>query len=84
MKWWRRVKPDVIIHTAAMTQVDLCESEPDKAFRVNVLGSANVAASAARWGARIIAISTDYVFDGCSIGPITNLMFPRLERLWRK
>ncbi len=57
-------KPDVIIHTAAMTQVDLCESEPDKAFRVNVLGSANVARSAARWGARIIAISTDYVFDG--------------------
>jgi dTDP-4-dehydrorhamnose reductase len=57
-------KPDVVIHAAAMTQVDACESDPDAAFRVNALGSARVARAAARQGARLIAISTDYVFDG--------------------
>jgi len=57
-------KPDVIIHAAAMTQVDACETDSDTAFRVNALGSANVARTAARHGARVIALSTDYVFDG--------------------
>lgn len=57
-------KPDVVIHAAAMTRVDACESDADAAFRVNALGSACVARAAARHGARVIAISTDYVFDG--------------------
>jgi dTDP-4-dehydrorhamnose reductase len=57
-------RPDVVIHAAAMTQVDACETEQDKAFRVNALGSANVARAAGRHGARVIALSTDYVFDG--------------------
>jgi dTDP-4-dehydrorhamnose reductase len=57
-------RPEVIIHAAAMTQVDNCELDSDKAFRVNALGSANVARAASRHGARIIAVSTDYVFDG--------------------
>lgn len=57
-------KPDVVIHCAAMTQVDVCESQPDAAYRVNALGSANVARAAAKHGARLIAISTDYVFNG--------------------
>jgi dTDP-4-dehydrorhamnose reductase len=57
-------RPEVIIHCAAMTQVDACETEPDKAYRINALGSANVACAAARHGARMIAVSTDYVFDG--------------------
>ena len=57
-------KPDVIIHCAAMTQVDACEADPDAAYRMNALGSAQVARAAARHGARLIAISTDYVFDG--------------------
>ena len=57
-------KPEVIIHCAAMTQVDACEADSDKAFRVNALGSASVARAANRWGARLIAVSTDYVFDG--------------------
>ena len=57
-------KPDVIIHCAAMTQVDACEADPDAAYRMNALGSAQIALAAARHGARLIAISTDYVFDG--------------------
>ncbi len=62
-------KPDVIIHCAAMTQVDACEADADKAFRINALGSAFVAAAAARCQARVIAISTDYVFDGLAPQP---------------
>ena len=57
-------KPDVIIHCAAMTQVDACETDADTAYRVNALGSARVACAAARHHARLIAVSTDYVFDG--------------------
>jgi dTDP-4-dehydrorhamnose reductase len=62
-------KPDVVIHCAAMTQVDACEAEVDKAYRINALGSAQVARAAARQGARLIALSTDYVFDGSAERP---------------
>lgn len=64
-----REKPDAVIHCAAMTAVDDCENNRDLAFRVNALGSANVAAACNRHGARMIAISTDYVFDGASPRP---------------
>jgi dTDP-4-dehydrorhamnose reductase len=57
-------RPQAIIHCAAMTAVDGCETQSDLAWRVNALGSANVAIAAHRIGARLIALSTDYVFDG--------------------
>ncbi|MEI8079109.1 MAG: dTDP-4-dehydrorhamnose reductase [bacterium] len=56
--------PDAVIHGAAMTAVDACEKEPDNAFAVNAAGAANVAAACFRHQARLIAISTDYVFRG--------------------
>lgn len=58
---WR---PDVIFHTAAMTNVDGCEQDPQTAYRVNALGTQNVALLAQRCGAVLCYISTDYVFDG--------------------
>ena len=58
------IQPDVIIHCAAMTKVDDCETNRDLAFRLNEEGSRNVAVAAAACGARLIAISTDYVFSG--------------------
>ena len=69
-------RPDVVIHCAAMTQVDACETDSDKAFRVNALGSAYVARAAARCGARVIAISTDYVFDGALGRPYHEFDLP--------
>lgn len=60
----REAKPDLVIHSAAMTAVDKCESEVETAFAVNALGSAHVAAATYRAGAKLIALSTDYVFDG--------------------
>lgn len=57
-------RPDVVVHCAAATKVDDCETNADFAYRLNARGSANVAAVCNRSGIRLIAISTDYVFDG--------------------
>lgn len=54
--------PDAVIHCAAMTKVDDCETNKDLAFRINEEGSRNVALACAASGARLIAVSTDYVF----------------------
>ncbi|MBQ7206949.1 MAG: dTDP-4-dehydrorhamnose reductase [Lentisphaeria bacterium] len=59
-----RSRPDAVIHCAAMTAVDKCETERELAYRLNAFGTANVASACRRNGARLIAISTDYVFDG--------------------
>jgi dTDP-4-dehydrorhamnose reductase len=61
--------PDLVIHTAAFTDVDGCETEPDKAFKVNAFGTRNVAVGAEKAGAKLVYISTDYVFDGKSDEP---------------
>jgi dTDP-4-dehydrorhamnose reductase len=58
------VRPEMVIHTAAYTDVDGCEREPDKAYRLNAGGTWNVAAACRKVGARMIYISTDFVFDG--------------------
>ena len=64
-----RHKPDAVIHCAAMTAVDKCETETESAYKLNSFGTANVAAACHRHGIRLIAISTDYVFDGDSDRP---------------
>jgi dTDP-4-dehydrorhamnose reductase len=61
--------PHIVIHAAAMTDVDGCELDSDAAFRVNALGTQNVALACQRCGAAIIYISTDYVFDGAKGEP---------------
>lgn len=58
------LKPDVIIHSAAYTAVDLAETEEAKAYRVNADGTKNLAVAAESIGAKFCYISTDYVFDG--------------------
>lgn len=57
-------RPDTIIHAAAYTQVDLAESQIDEAYRINSYGSRNVAIAARQAGAKLVYVSTDYVFDG--------------------
>jgi dTDP-4-dehydrorhamnose reductase len=57
-------RPDWIVHTAAMTDVDACERAPEQARAVNALGSENLARAAAAHGCRMLLVSTDYVFDG--------------------
>ncbi len=62
-------EPDVVINAAAATDVDGCESNPEAAYRVNALGARNVALGAARAGADLVQISTDFVFDGAKGEP---------------
>jgi dTDP-4-dehydrorhamnose reductase len=63
------LQPEVIIHAAAMTDVDGCERDPAAAERINVLGTRHVAAAAAAAGAYLIYISTNFVFDGTKDSP---------------
>jgi dTDP-4-dehydrorhamnose reductase len=60
----RSARPDVVVNAAAYTAVDLAEDEPDRAFRINAAAAGEVAAAARRAGARVVQVSTDYVFDG--------------------
>ena len=64
-----RQKPDWIVLAAAYTDVDGCESHQDLAFEVNCRGAANVARASADAGARLLFLSTDYVFDGSNTRP---------------
>jgi dTDP-4-dehydrorhamnose reductase len=60
----RKTKPDVLIHTAAETNVDRCETQKHLAWKINVEGTRNVAEAYSKIGSRMVYISTDYVFDG--------------------
>ncbi len=62
-------KPEVVIHTAAFTDVDGCELDPEKANSVNVEGTRHIMEAAKRVGAFLIHISTDYVFSGSKRAP---------------
>jgi dTDP-4-dehydrorhamnose reductase len=62
-------RPEAIIHGAAFTAVDLCETEMETAFRVNSLATRFIADGARRVGAHLVYVSTDYVFDGTKVGP---------------
>jgi dTDP-4-dehydrorhamnose reductase len=65
----RREQPEWVINSAAMTHVDRCETEPLAAFEVNAVGAYHVARAAAETGARVLHVSTDYVFDGKKASP---------------
>ena len=67
------IEPELIINTAAMHHVDQCELDPEKAFRVNGIGSQNLARFAVDGGSILMHVSTDYVFSG-----------ERGLRIWKK
>jgi len=65
-----KIRPDVVIHTAAMTQVDDCELEPNKAYAENVLATHCLIRACKRIKPFFVFISTDYVYEGNSKGAI--------------
>jgi dTDP-4-dehydrorhamnose reductase len=60
----RDFRPEAVLHAGAMTNVDACEREPESAWRVNAAGTEEVARACRAIGARLVGVSTDYVFDG--------------------
>lgn len=62
-------RPEVVIHCAALTDTARCEREPEAAFAVNAHGTGAVAAACAQAGARMVAVSTNEVFDGSATTP---------------
>jgi len=68
-------EPDIIVNTAAITDVDRCETEKEAAWRVNVTSVENLVQAAKLVGARLVHVSSDYVFDGKS-GPYGELDRP--------
>lgn len=72
MSFARDVKPYAIINCAAHTGVDACETEADKAYRINAIGARNLSIAATETDAKLIHISTDYVFDGKGTRPYTE------------
>jgi len=75
-------RPDTVVHTAAWTAVDACESDPDRAFAVNALGTRHVAEAARRVGAHVVYLSTDYVFDGTKATPYLEWDAPNPQSVY--
>lgn len=59
-----QLSPDLVVHTAAVTNVDRCETDPELAFYINVTLTENLAKACAMIGVRLVHISTDHIFDG--------------------
>lgn len=68
----RERKPDAIINCAAHTNVDKCETDIDNAYKINAVGPRNLSIAAAETGAKLMHISTDYVFPGTENRPLTE------------
>lgn len=66
------IKPDVVINCAAATNVDGCESNQDLAFKINAIGARNLAMVSEEIGAKLVQVSTDYVFSGVGDNPLTE------------
>ncbi len=72
-------RPYAVVNCAAMTDVDGCETNSAQAFKINALGPRNLAVACENVGAKLVQISTDYVFDGCKKSPYveTDSVAPR-------
>ena len=71
-----KYKPNFCINTAAYTAVDKAESEPEKAYLINVVGAKNLAATCNQYNATLLHISTDFVFDGSKKSPYAEIDLP--------
>lgn len=79
-----KLNPDVVIHTVSLTDVDKCETSPIDAYRVNSIGTKNIAISCNRFDSLMVYISTDYVFDGNKGAPYTEFDSPNPINVYGK
>ena len=81
------LNPDVVIHSAALTNVDYCEVHPQEAWARNVQGTKNIILACQRTGSKLIYVSSDFVFDGCkgnyseddATGPLNYYAYTKLK-----
>jgi len=78
----REVKPYAIINCAAHTAVDACETDVDNAYRINAIGPRNLSIAATETGAKMIHVSTDYVFDGKGTRPYLEFDIPNPQGVY--
>jgi dTDP-4-dehydrorhamnose reductase len=64
LKVFNKLEPNIVIHTASETNVDKCEIEKEHAWKTNAEGTRNIAEACQKVNAKLVCISTDYVFDG--------------------
>jgi len=77
-------EPDLVIHSAAMTDVDGCARDPERAYRVNALGTRNVALACQAANCPMLAISTNEVFDGAADRPYLEFDLARPINLYAR
>ena len=78
------MKPDLIINCAAYTNVDACEENIDLAYKVNAIGARNLAVAALETNSKLLHISTDFVFDGCTDKPYLEFDTPNPLSIYGK
>ena len=78
------IRPYAIINCAAHTNVNGCETDIDNAYRINAIGPRNLSIAASKYGAKLVHISTDYVFDGNSNIPYTEFDTPNPQAVYGK
>lgn len=79
---FEQIRPDVVINAAAWTAVDDCENDPERAFAINADAVSTVVEAAERVGARVVQISTDYVFDGTKSDPYVETDAPNPQSVY--
>lgn len=78
----REVKPYAVINCAAHTNVDACEVQKDSAYRINAIGPRNLAIASTEVGAKLVHISTDYVFAGDGTRPYVEFDAPAPKAMY--
>jgi len=78
---FKKYKPKIVLHLAAETDVDRCEKEPERAYRINTIGTYNIAIAARHFNAKMVYISTGGVFDGKKNEPYTEEDIPNPQNV---
>ncbi|RKY30948.1 MAG: dTDP-4-dehydrorhamnose reductase [Candidatus Omnitrophota bacterium] len=84
IKIFNEIKPDIVLHSGALTDVDLCEENPEKAYLVNSFGTQNVSVASQNIKAYLIYLSTDFIFDGKKNSPYSEYDIPNPLSIYGK
>jgi len=83
-KVFKEIKPDIVIHLAALTDVDFCEKNPEKAFNINTEGTKNIVEISEYFNSFIVYLSTDFIFDGKKGSPYNEKDIPNPVNIYGK